>query len=240
MKEGSKQASVSATFEFDVLGEAKNYRAALLSEFSSFVKGRVLEVGSGIGQITELLLGLPAVEFLQAVEPVGAFCEQFRLRLPEQSLIEGTVKDVPIDTEWDAILSVNVLEHIQADDAELKRYHHFLKKRKGALNLFVPARPEIFAPLDHDFGHHRRYTKAGLKRKLEQAGFEIVRLRYFNFAGYFAWWTMFCLLRKRRFSLRSVRFFDRVIFPVFNGIETKVISPPCGQSLLAVARAFPD
>jgi hypothetical protein len=28
-----------------------------------------------------------------------------------------------------------------------------------------------------------------------------------------------------------------VIFPVMNAVETKVISPPFGQSLLAVARA---
>jgi hypothetical protein len=236
MKQGSNQASFPATFEFDVLGEAKNYRAALIREFAPFLKGRLLEVGSGIGQITRLLPAVPGVEYVQAVEPVAAFCEQFHRDLPQQPLIKGTVEDVFYDSEWDALLSVNVLEHIQDDDAELKRYHHLLKIKKGTLNLFVPACPTIYAPLDHDFGHHRRYTKPGLKQKLEQAGFEIVRLRYFNVAGYFAWWTMFCLLKKRRFSLSLVRFFDRRIFPLVNTVETRWIAPPFGQSLLAVAR----
>jgi len=115
-------------------------------------------------------------------------------------------------------------------------YREKLVAQSGTLCLFVPARPEIYAPIDSDFGHFRRYTRPELSRKLEQAGFQILALRYYNFVGYFAWWFNFCFLKKRRFDTGTVKFFDRLIFPCVHGIETHVCSPCIGQSLLAVAR----
>src|SRR5665213_3414367 len=182
MKERPNEAAATNNFEFDALREARNYREALIREFSPFLKGNAIEIGAGIGQITELLRGLPAIGQLQAVEPDPEFCAMFRRALPAQKLIQGTIEDMPAGTDLDSILSINVLEHIREDEAELCRYHKLLQKRNGTVNLFVPARQEIYAPIDADFGHHRRYSKPELKRKLEQAGFEIVRLRYYNFA----------------------------------------------------------
>ena len=60
---------------------------------------------------------------------------------------------------WNAILSINVLEHIESDADELATYFRLLKPARGALCLFVPARPDIYAPIDKDFGHFRRYTR---------------------------------------------------------------------------------
>ena len=49
--------AISEDFEFAALSVADNYRKALLSEFAEYLRGNVLEVGAGIGQITEALLG---------------------------------------------------------------------------------------------------------------------------------------------------------------------------------------
>ena len=123
------------------------------------------------------------------------------------------------------------------DEAELEKYSALLQARRGLLCLFVPARPELYAPIDKDFGHFRRYTRGELRRKLEAAGFEVVRLDYYNLLGYFAWWLNFRLLRKRRFEVAKVRFYDRVIFPVGHFVESRIVRPPIGQNLLVVARA---
>ena len=170
-------------FEFDALKDAHNYRKGLIHEFKGQLKGNIVEVGSGIGQMTESLLKLPDIDFLQCVEPEASFCETFRKKFPHANLIQGTIRDVNRD-DWHSIISINVLEHIEDDNGELKMYHNLLKKENGTLNLFVPARPEIYANLDKDFGHYRRYTKSELKKKLVEAGFEIVRICYFNFIGY--------------------------------------------------------
>jgi SAM-dependent methyltransferase len=224
-------------FEFAALAEAKNYRAALMTEFSGALRGDVLEVGAGIGQMTELLMALPNVRGVTAIEPDAGFCAKFRARLPRIELIEGTASSLPPNSACDAILCINVLEHIREDIEELRQLASLLKPRRGALCLFVPARPEIYAPIDKDFGHFRRYTYPELARKLREAAFTVEKLHYFNWVGYFAWWANFCLLKKRQFEIEKVRAFDRVIFPIVHKLESKILRPPFGQSLLAIARA---
>ena len=224
-------------FEFSALSEAKNYRAALVKEFGPVLTGNVLEIGAGIGQITEVVRAQPDVQKVMGVEPDGAFLDLFRKRLPDVPLIQGTADALKPDSRWNTIICVNVLEHIEADERELRTYRTLLSQAKGHLCLFVPARPEIYAPIDKDFGHFRRYTRPELKRKLAQAGFQIVRLNYFNAVGYFAWWLSFCVMRKRVFDVGAVRLFDRVIFPIVFNWESRVLRPPFGQSLIAIAKA---
>jgi len=237
MSEPPNAMAATEDFEFAALAEARNYRHSLFAEFANALRGEVIEVGAGIGQMTELLEHVPGVRRALAIEPDAGFCAQHRSRFPEHAILEGTAADLPNGTACDAILSINVLEHIQEDAAELGRYARLLKERHGSLCLFVPARPEIYAPIDKDFGHFRRYTRADLSKKLLSAGFTIERLHYFNFAGYFAWWLNFRVLKKRTFEIGKVRAYDRLIFPMVHQFESKILRPPFGQSLLAIAKA---
>ena len=237
MSERPNETAETEDFEFAALAEAKNYRRALFEEFRCALRGDVIEVGAGIGQMTEQALALQEVKRVKAIEPDPHFCAKFRKRLPNVELVEGTVADLPAGTNCDAIICINVLEHIREDVAELRRFADLLRARHGAVCLFVPARPEIYAPIDKDFGHFRRYMLRELKRKLTEAGFGIERLHYFNFVGYFAWWLNFCLLKKREFEVKKVRAFDRVVFPVVHKLESGILRPPFGQCLLAIARA---
>jgi SAM-dependent methyltransferase len=227
----------TADFEFAALNEAKNYRLALLRDFEAYLHGNVLEVGAGIGQITAELRQMPKVQKLISIEPDAGFCAQLRARFPQHDLLQGTISEIPPGTDWNAILSINVLEHIEMDTEELIAYRRLLQRAGGTLCLFVPARPEIYAPIDKDFGHFRRYRRPELRHKLEQAGFRLVRFRYYNFVGYFAWWLSFCVMKKRSFDVASVRLFDRAIFPFVHGFESHICPPPIGQSLMAIAVA---
>ncbi len=237
MKDSPNALTVSEDFEFEALSLADNYRKALLHEFSAQLRGNVLEVGAGIGQITEALLQKKDIQRLVSIEPHANFCGQLLEKFPGHNLVQGTIEDLKENEDWDAIVSINVLEHINADETELRNYRECLKKKNGTLCLFVPARMEIYAQIDKDFGHFRRYTRPELREKLERAGFQIIRLRYYNIAGYFAWWLNFCFLKKRHFKPGSVQFFDRCIFPLVHGFESRICPPFIGQSLLAVARA---
>ena len=224
-------------FEFAALERAVNYRKAVLGEFSEWLRGDVLEIGAGIGQFTAPLSRMPGVQRVTALEPEARFASEFRRLNPEITLVQGTIAAAALGEEWDAMLSINVLEHIDADEAELGIYARKLAARHGHLCLFVPARPELHAPIDMEFGHFRRYKHPELQRKMERAGFEIVRLEYFNLVGYFAWWWSFCVLKRHHFDAGSVALFDRYIFPWAHAIEARLMRPPFGQSLLAVGRA---
>jgi hypothetical protein len=236
MSKEYNQNTLSRDFEFGALRHSINYQRLLTQELGVFVRGRTIEIGAGVGQMTARLRALPGVQFLQSVEPEPIFCGQFRRLLPEQPLIQGTIHDVP-GGDWDTIVSINVLEHIEHDQEELALYHALLKGKQGALALFVPARPELYAPIDRDFGHFRRYTRSETVSKLTGAGFKVERIRYFDFAGYFAWLICCRLLRQRNFKPASMRWFDQMIFPWENFVETKICAPPIGKNLLTIARA---
>ncbi|MEK7646092.1 MAG: class I SAM-dependent methyltransferase [Patescibacteria group bacterium] len=226
-------------FEFKALEHAYNYRLSLIREFSKYLKGSVIEIGSGIGQMTALFRELKDISFLQCTEPDQRFSSKLREKFPDQPIFEGIARDI-YKKDWDAIVTINVLEHIEKDQEELRVYFDLLKEKRGSLCLFVPARPEIYAPLDKDFGHYRRYTKKNLTEKLAHAGFIVESIRYYNMVGYFAWWFSFCFLKQRSFNAKAVIFYDKVIFPIVYFVESRIAHPPFGQSLIVVAKAVSD
>jgi len=232
--DGTRQAE---DFEFAALAEAANYRAAIARLFAPQLQGDVLEVGAGIGQMLQDIIGICRPATTTAVEPDPKFAARLRAACPATRVIEGTIHDLPATGAFDAIIAVNVLEHIEQDTAELSLWRQHLRPGAGQLCLLVPARPEIYAPIDADFGHFRRYTRDTLRDKLSAAGFGIEYVRYYNLVGYFAWLVNFKLLRRRHFDVAAVRTFDRHIFPASHRIEQSIGGCPFGQSLVAVAQA---
>jgi SAM-dependent methyltransferase len=224
-------------FEFAALSEAVNYRQAIVREFGPYLRGRILEVGAGVGQTSEALVALGTTSELVAVEPDERFQRGFRERLPNIRLIDGTTADLPADESFDAAVLVNVLEHIDDDRDELRRLHGILAPKKGYVCLLVPARQEIYSDLDRHFGHFRRYSRVELRDKLRETGFEIEKISYFNFVGYFAWAARFKLMRSMSFDIDQVRLFDRCIFPTVHWLESHICRPPIGQSVISIARA---
>ena len=226
-----------ADYEFDSLRVATNYRRALTREFAPMIRGAVLEIGAGIGQMTADFRTLPGISRYLAIEPDATFHAEFESANRGVPLLKGFTHELRDRSDWDTALSINVLEHIENDDRALAEWAELLRRNHGRLGLLVPARMELMSQIDHSFGHFRRYTKPGLRRVLEAAGFEIERLHYFNLAGYFGWALMFRILKRQRFSIHSVRRFDRWIFPPMHAFERSILRPPFGQSLLAIARA---
>jgi len=227
----------SEEFEFSALAQAHFYPRAILGEFLPFLHGSVVDVGAGIGQLTELLALAVGPKNIRALEPDPRFAKRFRSRLPHLQLLEKTASSMPNETTCDTVTSINVLEHIEDDVSELKHYHKWLAPSHGCLCLLVPARAELFSSIDKDFGHFRRYSKPSLTEILTKAGFAVHRLFYFNFAGYFAWALNFKFLGLRNFEPGKVVFFDRKIFRWCHLLERGLCRPPWGQSLIAIGQA---
>jgi len=218
-------------FEFGPLSEARNYRKAILSVFGPFARGETLEVGCGIGQFTQDLQRFSPGAKITGLEPDPTFHPKFQHNNPAVPLFKGTAQE--LGGQWDCIISVNVLEHIKEDVRELQTYKLMLRNG-GHLCLFVPARQEIYSPVDAKFGHFRRYSGPELRNKVEAGGFRVVTLKYFNLVGYFTWLVACKLLRRESFSLASIKLFDRWILPV-SLTAGRVLGNPIGQSLILVA-----
>src|SRR5271157_2834729 len=97
----------TADYQFDVLEEARNYRRAQMRDFEPYLRGKVLEVGAGIGQMTAELRRMPKIQRLLSIEPDAGYCARLRARFPQHNLLQGTVSDLQPETDWNAIVSIN-------------------------------------------------------------------------------------------------------------------------------------
>jgi SAM-dependent methyltransferase len=136
---------------------------------------------------------------------------------------------------FDTAVYVNVLEHIEDDSGELDVARRLLAPG-GHLCLFVPAMPSLYSRIDHKSGHYRRYTKAALRRKVEEAGFVIERIDYFDAASIVPYWLMYRVLGVEDLGNGSNAFYDRVIVPISRLVQRILVHPPIGKNLILVAR----
>ncbi|HYM61803.1 MAG TPA: methyltransferase domain-containing protein, partial [Thermoanaerobaculia bacterium] len=135
------------------------------------------------------------------------------------------------DLRFDTIVSLNVLEHIEDDVAALRAMREILAPG-GHVALLVPAHPSLYGEYDRLDGHFRRYTRRSFEAAIRRAGFEQVRLRYFNTLGAAGWWVTYKLLRRSIHDSGDFRLMNAAI-PILRPIE-RLIPPPFGLSVTAI------
>lgn len=227
--------------ELDSLAEAVRYQNWIVEQFAPFVRGKVLEVGAGIGTMADHWVRL--ADEVHLIEPArnlfSALQERFT-SVPSVRLYSD-VLDRVIDANgaclqgsFDAVIMVNVLEHIQ-DDAQIMKTLATLLKPDGHLLIFVPAMPVLYGSLDRRFGHYRRYTKSSLMALTSQVRFHIVRLYYFDLLGVAPWWLVNRVIGANSLNRSSALLYDRYVVPVGRMLE-KWLKPPLGKNLVLIAR----
>jgi 2-polyprenyl-3-methyl-5-hydroxy-6-metoxy-1,4-benzoquinol methylase len=202
----------------------------------------LLEVGCGTGfvlsGINDARSGLMLVG--SDLHPAGlAFAQR---RVPDAELYQMDARHIPFDSEFDVVLALDVIEHIQEDEAVLTEIFKAVKPGGGAI-VSVPQHPRLWSANDDFSQHKRRYTRGELKSKLRNAGFEVRQVTSFVT-------TLLPLMLVSRMRQRDLATFDpsgeyrspRVVDRVFEGLlETerwvigKGASLPAGGSLFAVA-----
>jgi len=222
--------------EFEALSQANNYYRWIRSMFGSYLAGRIVEVGAGRGTFSERLLALAAIDELLLVEPDVQLYRELSARFADDARVrtlEGYFGDHDLGGSVDAIVLVNVLEHIE-DDAALARTAWQALRPGGAMLLFVPAGPSLFGSLDREFDHFRRYRRSGLVDLLESSGFEVATAHYCNAPGAVLWFLAGRVFRQRTIRIAQMKLYDRLAIPIVSRLET-ILRPPRGQSLMAIA-----
>ena len=74
-----------------------------------------------------------------------------------------------------------------------------------------------------------------MRRRVGDAGLEVVDLRHVNMVGAVAWWVLATKLGQTPTKKWSAMTFDRLFVPLVSRLERRW-PPPFGQSLLCVAR----
>ena len=213
----------------------RQYNRWIFLMFRPFLGKRVLEVGSGIGNITKFLLDRDLVIATDMDPKYLALLEntfgKYRKFMIENLDISGTEVERYRSHHLDSVICFNVLEHVEQDEKALKNIFNFLELR-GRLLLLVPSHPWLYGSLDQHLGHHRRYGKKELKNKLETAGFKVIFLKYFNRIGILGWFLNSRIIRRKRLPSLQLRIYNLLV-PMFK-LE-RFFPLPFGTSLLAVA-----
>tara|TARA_B100001540_G_scaffold315430_1_gene342655 strand:+ start:1658 stop:2434 length:777 start_codon:yes stop_codon:yes gene_type:complete len=224
--------------DLEVLSHLPNYYNWIIEIFRPKLRGHVVEVGSGIGTIAEMIL--PEVTSLELIEPSKHLTDLFSESLKGSSKVEVVNASIEQrlprigESSVDAVVMVNVLEHVERDKEAIDLLYRVLK-RDGHLLLFVPALAFLFSELDKVHGHLRRYSKKSLEKLVNDSGFEIELSRYFDFSGIIPWWLINKVFKQTSFNPRIAQAYDSYIIPFTKFFETRV-SPPLGKNIILIAR----
>lgn len=224
--------------ELELFQHARNWKRYLAERMARHLHGAVLEVGAGLGGTTDALCGSAVADWL-CLEPD----RELEARL-EQSIAAGhlppvcraqtgTVADLPASPTFDAVLYVDVLEHIKDDAAELERAAGRLKSG-GRILVMSPAHPWLFSPFDAAIGHFRRYRRMDAPR-LTPAGLRLESAAYLDSVGLLASGANRLVLRSATPSLGQILTWDRWMVPASRRIDP-LLGFSVGKSILFVWR----
>ena len=135
----------------------------------------ILDVGCGTGATLQAVQNQGREIGLDRSSTALQFCQQRGLR----RLIQATAQALPVAEEsLDVVLALDLLEHIEDDDAAVKELARALRPG-GILVVAVPALPELWSEHDEALDHVRRYRGKRLRRLLLEADLHVEKLSPF-------------------------------------------------------------
>jgi 2-polyprenyl-3-methyl-5-hydroxy-6-metoxy-1,4-benzoquinol methylase len=214
--------------ELESMWVAKNYRRWILRRLDPFLGQRIVEVGAGDGSFSELLLerrpqSLTTIEpsanmYPLLVKKLKRIDPGHTVRAVQSTLVNAALQYREIEGP-DSIVYINVLEHVEDDQSELRTAHSMLASG-GRVLVFVPAHEWLMSRFDRKLGHFRRYTRESLTAKFKRAGFTIRFSAYFDVLGIFPWWLKYRVLRSEEMEASLVRAFDRCGVPLSRAFDS--------------------
>ena len=225
--------------ELPLFLEAHRFHQYYVDLFGECIVGNVLEVGGGQGAITRHLLECKP-QRLTVCEPDADFAAILRDRFGEVAeIVPGRLDDVPAEAgSFDAIVYVDVLEHIGDDQDEVRRAALRLKL-DGTLVIGGPAHSWLYSPFDAAIGHWRRYDRQSIEALVRASGLlRLERFKYFDSVGMVLSFGNRYLARRSMPSRKQIQFWNNVILPMSRGMDC-VLRHRFGKSFVAVARRRP-
>jgi len=218
------------------LSGAPRFNRWMADTIRPYVGERVLEIGSGIGNLTRALL--PRRKCYVATDIDSEHLARLATRFQHRPnlLLRSCNLERPADFAefpgcMDSVVCLNVLEHIEDDMMGLQNIHSVLRPGGRAI-ILVPHGQEIFGTLDVALGHYRRYSHAELRGKLERAGFRVERILDFNRISRPPWYVSGRILKRKTLGSGQMKVFDSFVW-LWKWLDSYLPWPP--TSIIAIA-----
>jgi 2-polyprenyl-3-methyl-5-hydroxy-6-metoxy-1,4-benzoquinol methylase len=221
---------------------ATHFNRWLFDTVRPYCKGHVLEVGSGIGNISKLFLEGDFRLTVSDLRPEYGNYLQEQLghhpQLAGVAVLDLAAADFTqvyshLLQQFDTVVALNVVEHIEDDKRAITNCIQLLKAG-GQLVILVPAFQALYNLFDEELGHYRRYTARTLRQLQEGAGLTIIHQQYFNAAGIAGWVIDGGLLRKRLIPRKQLMVFDKLM-PIIKFVD-RISFHSIGLSTICVGR----
>jgi hypothetical protein len=215
--------------ELELFAAARNWKSYFSQQIGPFLSGDILEVGAGIGSNTLILDPGGAGRWMCLEPDPDLFTSLVKTlgKAPGRRLYEpvcGTLRSLK-NQQFDTIVYIDVLEHIEDDREELTRAALHLRS-KVRLIVLSPAHQRLFTQFDVAIGHLRRYNRSML-RHISPSCMSVIRLRYLDSFGLIASAANLLLLRQSMPTKAQLSFWDRWIVPV-----SRVLDPCFNYSIV--------
>ncbi|MBN8860189.1 MAG: class I SAM-dependent methyltransferase [Sphingobacteriales bacterium] len=223
----------------EVISKAEQFNQWLYTEIRPFLSGKILEIGSGLGNISKFVIRDNYNITL------SDYNEDYYYYLKKKYQSDPNVADIlqidllhhsfeeeylTLKNSFDTIFLLNVIEHVEDDEKALKNLGTLLKKN-GNLILLAPAFNWLYCRFDRELGHYRRYTKKSMGELLSDHNFNISCCRYFNAAGIPGWFIFGKLLNRKLIGKNEMSLFNYFVF-LFKIID-KILSNTVGLSVIS-------
>jgi 2-polyprenyl-3-methyl-5-hydroxy-6-metoxy-1,4-benzoquinol methylase len=230
----------------DTISEADKFNQWMFETIKPFAKGKVLEVGSGIGNISELFLDNGFSIMLSDFRP--EYCSELRNKFSVKPNFLG-VQNIDLVhpdfsrnyknllNSFDTVFALNVVEHIENDKKAILNCRQLLKE-DGHLIILVPSYQNLYNSFDKELGHFRRYKVSQLKSIFDQSKFEIIHSQYFNLMGTLGWYVNGSILKKRTIPANQMKMYNKLV-PIFKILD-KVTLQRAGLSTIVIGSKLKD
>ncbi len=224
----------------DILSVANRFNTWMYRTIAPFTPGRVIEIGSGIGNISEHYLRAGREITLSDIRT--GYCDTLKNKFGTYDNLNGVenldLVNPEFDIEYahllnsfDSLFALNVLEHIEDHNTAIQNASKLLKAG-GRMLILVPAYQALYNQFDLYLEHYRRYNTKSLEGVLSQGGLRIIHGQYFNSGGIFGWFISGKLRGKKSIPEGELRLFDRLV-PLFKVADALTFNR-IGLSVLVV------
>jgi 2-polyprenyl-3-methyl-5-hydroxy-6-metoxy-1,4-benzoquinol methylase len=242
---------VSKSFEFkeldaegaeilDVIGDAPRFNRWMYETIRPWCEGEILEIGSGIGNISAFFLQDGHKLHLSDIRDV--YCARLAQKFQTAPSLLGIDRiDIAahdfdqryaaLTGRFDSVFILNVVEHIE-DDLQAVINCRKLLKPGGKLVVLVPAFQALYNGFDEALEHYRRYNKSRLTQLLQKAEFRVIHKQYFNLAGILGWYVSGKLEKNKTIPKGEMKLYNMLV-PLFR-VADRVFFRAFGLSVIAV------
>lgn len=219
--------------ELELFQQAKNWKKYFAGKIKTYIKGNVLEVGAGIGETTFFLLN-ENVETWFCLEPDEKLFTALKNKFHsiKIKIVQGRIDDLPEALQFDTILYVDVLEHIEDDKKEIIKAVSKLKNN-GNLIVLSPAFQFLYNPFDNSIGHYRRYSKKTLRSVIPHQNLSEIKLFYLETSGFFLLFLNKFFSKKNYPSKITILVWDRIFIPLSKIID-KILFHSIGKTIIGI------